>query len=62
MIRVDQVHRYRNDLDEASTSQSLWTFCATRTGTGINALPGAANHAGDSPRDCAHQIRVNDKQ
>ena len=62
VIRVDQVHRYRNDLDEASTSQSLWKFCATRTGTGINALPGAENHAGDSPRDCAHQIRVNDKQ
>ena len=62
MIRVDQVHRYRDDLDDASTAQSLWKFCVTRTGTGVNALPGAENHAGDSPRACAPQIRVNDKQ
>jgi hypothetical protein len=59
--RIDQVHQYRKDLDDAIIAQAPWKFCVAPTGTGINALPRDENHAGNSPRYCAHQIRVNDK-
>ena len=66
VTRVNPVHRYRTDLDTAMIArqfmaQSPGKFCVAPTGTGINALPGDQNHAGDSTRYCAHQLRVNDK-
>ena len=55
------VARYRKDLDEAPDPVTM-TFCTTRTGTGINALPGDQNHAGHAERapSCALQLRVKD--
>jgi hypothetical protein len=50
------VHKYRNDIDPPG----LGRFPDNVTGTGINALPGEQNHAGDSCRIAAAQIRVND--
>jgi hypothetical protein len=50
------VHKYRNDIDPPG----LGRFPDNVTGTGINALPGEQNHAGDSCRIAATQIRVND--
>jgi hypothetical protein len=50
------VHKYRNDIDPPG----LGRFPDNITGTGINALPGEQNHAGDSCRIAATQIRVND--
>jgi hypothetical protein len=37
-------------------------FCTSPTGTGINALPGDQNHAGDAERtpSCSKQMRVSD--
>ncbi|HET7289135.1 MAG TPA: hypothetical protein VFJ67_01760 [Thermodesulfobacteriota bacterium] len=51
-----EIHEYRRDLD----TPSLGPFCDKATGTGINGYPGEANHAGDSCRVCAGQIRVKD--
>ncbi len=55
------VYRYRKDLDEAPDPLTM-KFCTTRTGTGINALPGDQNHAGNAERapSCALQLRVKD--
>jgi hypothetical protein len=51
------IRRYRTDLD----SLGLSAFCTSKKGTGINALPGDLNHAGDAVRgECANQIHVND--
>jgi hypothetical protein len=49
--------RYETQADAPGTGR----FCAERTGSGVNAASrGARNHAGDSTRTCAQQIRVND--
>ncbi len=49
---------YRKDLDHFGLSE----YCTSATGTGINALPGDQNHAGDATRTppCAQQIHIND--
>jgi len=49
---------YRKDLDRRGLSE----YCTSATGTGINALPGDQNHAGDATRTppCAQQIHIND--
>jgi hypothetical protein len=51
-----EIHPYRIDIDHPG----LGHFCDKPTGTGINGFPGEANHAGDSCRVCAGQIRVKD--
>jgi hypothetical protein len=49
--------RYLNTID----SPGLGKFCTSKKGTGINALPGDLNHAGDAQfGNCASQIHVND--
>jgi len=54
---VGQLKLYRTDLDSPGLSE----FCNSQKGTGINGLPGDANHAGDAERGiCASQIHVND--
>lgn len=55
---VGRVLKYRKDLDHAG----LLAFCTRKTGTGINALSGDENHAGDAGQQpsCAQQLRVND--
>jgi hypothetical protein len=53
------LRRYRKDLD---TPPQPAYFCTASAGTGINALAGEQNHAGDSQHtpSCAAQLRVND--
>ena len=55
---VGEVLPYRKDRDYPG----LTAFCPTKTGTGINALPGNQNHAGDltGSSSCAQQLRVKD--
>jgi hypothetical protein len=50
------VKKYRVELERPGVGK----FCSSTKGTGINALPGDQNHAGDSRRVCAEQICVND--
>jgi hypothetical protein len=50
------IRNYRKDLDYPGIGR----YCSNPTGTGINALPGDQNHAGDSCRVCYPQIRIND--
>lgn len=50
--------RYEEELDEPGTAP----FCTRTAGTGVNALPGARNHASDAlAGPCATQIRVRDR-
>lgn len=51
-----RLKKYEKNLDRPGVDK----FCTSRTGTGINALPGDENHAGDSTRVCGEQICVND--
>ncbi len=53
-----KLKKYRQDLDRFGISE----YCTSGKGTGINALPGDQNHAGDAGRTppCAQQINVND--
>jgi hypothetical protein len=53
---VGTLARYELDQD----AYGLAAFCDSQTGTGVNALPQNRNHAGDSTRICAAQLRVND--
>ncbi len=53
---VGTLARYETDQD----SYGLASFCDSQTGTGVNALPKERNHAGNSRRICAAQLRVND--
>jgi hypothetical protein len=46
--------------EQAEDSFGLVGFCDAQEGTGINALPGVRNHAGNSTRICAQQLRVSD--
>jgi hypothetical protein len=50
--------RYQNQLEE----QPLGRLCARRQGTGINALHGDLNHAGDNggSKSCSDFVVVND--
>lgn len=50
------VYKYRADLDR----EGLGPFPDNNRGTGINALPGEQNHAGDSCRIAATQIHITD--
>lgn len=50
------LRRYRMDLD----FPGLGEFCINTRGSGINALPGDQNHAGDASHTCADKIHVND--
>jgi hypothetical protein len=52
------VLKYRMNLDYPG----LGPFCTTKAGTGINALSGDGNHAGDAGKQpsCAEQLIVND--
>jgi hypothetical protein len=60
MVRVGQPLRYNTALEEKLGGR-LGSYCHETTGTGINALPGAENHAGDASRFCSRQMRVNDR-
>jgi hypothetical protein len=52
-----RVLAYQNDLDTPGLGQ----FCELKAGTGINALPGDANHAGDATAgNCRFRVVVND--
>lgn len=52
-----RVLTYQNEMDPPGLGQ----FCALKTGTGINALPGDGNHAGDATSGrCRSRIVVND--
>jgi hypothetical protein len=55
-FRVVRLKKYERELDPPGVGK----FCTSNKGTGINALPGDQNHAGDSTRVCAEQICVND--
>ncbi len=54
---VGRLKKYRKDIDRPGISE----YCTSAKGTGINALPGDQNHAGNATlAPCAKQIHVND--
>ncbi len=55
-VYTGSVHKYRHELEQ----NRLGPFPDNVTGTGMNALPGEENHAGDSCRVAATQIHITD--
>ncbi len=59
--RMAHAYRIKGQLKKQDKDRpGVGKFCTSNKGTGLNALPGDQNHAGDSRNICADQIRVND--